>query len=92
MSNRARLFTLDTNGDTVKTEDFPFIEDAMAAAEAAGGAPGEWGDTQIGYEWMTEAGRETLNDTGEYPERYWQILGLDDGEEVEVCDEHHRPE
>jgi hypothetical protein len=94
MRNRARLFTLDTNGDPLKVEDFQWVEDAMNAAHEAAGEAGsmdEWCDTQIGYEWMTKAGREHLTETGDYPERYWQITGInaETGEDQEVEDEDH---
>jgi len=91
--NRARLFTLDKNGDPITVEDFPWVEWAMNAAHEAAGEAGsmdEWCDTQIGYEWMTKAGRAHMDETGEYPERYWQIVGIaDTGEDTEIEDEHH---
>ena len=50
--NRARLFTLDQNGDPISVRDFEWIEDAMQAAEEEAEEKLEWGDTQIGYEAM----------------------------------------
>jgi hypothetical protein len=94
MNNRARLFTLDSKGETISTKDFPWVEDAMEeASREAGEELGNWGDTQIGYEAMTKAAGDKLTETGEYPDRFWQILGLDkDGNEDEIAAEYHREE
>jgi hypothetical protein len=96
MRNQARLFTLNANGETIKVQDFRWVEQAMEAAAAAARELGEeieedeWCDTQIGYEAMTGKGREHMDETGEYPERYWQILGIDEnGQDCEVESEHH---
>ena len=92
--NRARLYTLNKDGDPIKVEDFEWVEWAMNAAHEAAneaGSMAEWNDTQIGYEWMTKAGREHLTETGEYPEQYFQIVGIDsrNNEDCEIEDEMH---
>jgi hypothetical protein len=90
---RARLYTLDKNGDTLSVRDYEWVEYAMNAATEEAGDPAsqaEWGDTQIGYEYISRAGREHLDKTGEYPAKYWQINGIqENGEDEEVLDEHH---
>jgi hypothetical protein len=85
------LFTLDSNGDVAELEVFPFVEDAMEAAEIAAGEKLEWGDTQLGYEAIPLAGQAALHERGEYPNRYWQILGIDEnGEDRDIENEDHR--
>lgn len=76
--NTARLFILDKNGDPIEVKNFTTVTEAMAHAEALmGEKPEYWNDTQIGYEAMTRAEYAKLDETGEYPDRYFQITGID---------------
>ena len=92
-TNRTTLFVLDSNGDPLEVLRFPFVEDAMAAAKEKAGEPlTEWGDTALGYEALPESGLQALHEKGEYPSRYFQILGYDEetGEDREVDEDDHR--
>jgi len=85
------LLTLDANGDCIENKLFPFVEDAMEAANTQAGETLEWGECGIGYEAIPESGQKALHERGEYPARYFQIIGYDEVYgDVEILEEHHR--
>lgn len=73
---KARLFILASNGDPIEVLDFDTTAKAKAHAEMLQPEL-VWGDARIGLEAMTEAEAQHLDKTGEYPERYFQITGID---------------
>jgi hypothetical protein len=76
----------------IASQLFPNVEDAIEWCETRRGEKLHLGDTNIGYQLMTEAEIDVLGEKSEFPPRWYEIHGVEpDGCTVrEIETEDHR--
>lgn len=69
----------DKDGNETQTKKFSYVEDAVTWCELQSGKRYKhWGETEMGYQLMAMDEIDHLADTGEFPDRWYQIHGIDD--------------
>lgn len=93
MTKRVEIVQYDHEWNATETQQFEYVEDAIAWAEAKAGQTLHNNDTQIGIELLDQATFDSIDQTGQYPlpgHPIWQIHGLDDGQPRELLEDDWR--
>ena len=76
------------NNDMIESMEFHWVEDAMEWCETRRGVPLLWGDTEFGYQGMTEAERDS--GVG-FPPKWYEVHAVNEEGEVDyVVEDHHK--
>lgn len=86
---KVQAIEYDRQGDIIETkDDFDYVEDAIAWCEARRGAKLHAGDTEFGYQLMTEAERDAFAlPPFDFPERWYEVHGVEDNGEIRYLEE-----
>jgi len=88
MMNKVQACEYNQENDLLEKEEFDWVEDAFAWCEARRQAPIFWGDTEFGYQGMTEAERDS--GVG-FPPKWYEVHAVNEEGEVDyLTEDNHK--
>ena len=86
MLTKVQACEYNAEGDMLESKEFDWVEDAMEWCEARRGENILWGDTEFGYQGMTEAERDS---GAGFPAKWYEVHAITEDGVVDYLEEGH---